>query len=418
MTTMDADELMRDRYRSFRVCSECIGDADLRAYITSSNGEPGCSFCNEEDAPTCTFLDFMDHVSACIDEGYDWAVDCLPWDSEEDKWLWGPVWDTYDLIFDELEIGFEREGNESLMDAMIDYLGPNEWCVKDPYGEDPLEALRHTWQEFCKLTKHRTRFFLDRWPPPSSNELGESPSPPTPAMMLYAIGDRINRMELFRAVRAGSTVYRARYCERDQWLRTPQELGPPPLERAVVANRMSPSGIVMFYAALDSQTALLETAVAPGRFAVGEFRVLRDLCLLDLTEVPDAPGFFASIPDSRPWGRVDARFFGELVRDLTRPIARDDRLHIEYIPTQVVTEYCRLSFHHEHNTSPLDGIVYPSARNFGRPALVLFAGREGVVGNESTGFGVRKEPWLELNGVEHFEGTESFRFSPIKVPYA
>ena len=177
--------------------------------------------------------------------------------------------------------------------------------------------------------------------------------------------------------------------------------------------RMSPPGIVMFYAALDSYTALAETAIAPGRFSVGEFRVGRFLRLLDLTKLPEVPGFFASTPDSQRWSRHDAQFFSELVDDLTRPIARDDRVHIEYIPTQVVTEYCRMAFHHEHGTPPLDGIVYPSARNSGRPAVVLFADRAAIVGIESDRTGSPGVPWLELIGVEHFEANASLHFSPI-----
>lgn len=72
----------------------------------------------------------------------------------------------------------------------------------------------------------------------------------------------------------------------------------------------------MFYADLDSQTALLETAAGWGRFAVSEFRLLRDLWLLDFTRLPDVPGFFASIPDSQPWNRRDAQFFSELADDM------------------------------------------------------------------------------------------------------
>ena len=136
--------------------------------------------------------------------------------------------------------------------------------------------------------------------------------------MLSAIGDRIQRFELVQDFPADRSVYRARYCKNDQDLRTPEELGPPPPERAVVANRMSPPGIVMFYAALDSETALAETATAPGRFSVGEFAVRRSLRLLDLTNVPAVPGFFDSIPDSQPWDRHDAQFFSQLVQDLTR----------------------------------------------------------------------------------------------------
>ena len=36
-------------------------------------------------------------------------------------------------------------------------------------------------------------------------------------------------------------------------------------------------------------------------------------------------------------------FLWKLSREISRPIARDDRVHIEYLPTQVVTEYLRTS---------------------------------------------------------------------------
>ena len=346
------------------------------------------------------------------------AANWLPWESGEGGWQLGKVWDTFDLMFDHLQIGVARDGSDALMGAMMDRLGHDDWCERDPVGEDPFEALRLGWHHFCALIKHRTRFFLDRWASPPSHESPASRADPTPAEMLSAIGDRILRMDLVQTFPAGRTVYRARHFEDDRFLRTAQELGPPSPERAVVANRMSPPGIVMFYAALDSETALLETATGAGRFAVGEFRVLRSLRLLYLTNLPAVPGFFASIPDSQRWGRLDARFFHELVRDFTRPIERDSRVHVEYIPTQVVTEYCRMAFHVEHDTDPLDGIVYPSARNSGRPAVVLFADRTAVVGIESVRPGSPDVPWLELMSVEHVEGTESSRFSPLEIPFA
>ena len=39
MNTMNPDQVLRDRYRSSWICRECVGDEDLRAYITSSDGE-------------------------------------------------------------------------------------------------------------------------------------------------------------------------------------------------------------------------------------------------------------------------------------------------------------------------------------------------------------------------------------------
>ena len=415
---MDVDNIRRDHYRDTRICRECVDEPDLRDFIAAADGEPGCSFCDEDDAPTCEFVDFMDHVRECVTAEYDWAANWLPWDSSEGGWQWDPVWDTYDLLFDELEIGFSREGAEELLNAMIDLLEQTDWCERDPFGGSRLEVSRLGWTRFCEVLTHSTRFFLDRWAPPPSDRDPGSRDLQSPANMLTEIGCRLLLMEVFQTLPADSTVYRARYCARDQFLRTPEDLGPPPRERAVVANRMSPPGIVMFYGALDPETALLETATAPGHFAVGQFRVLRDLRLLDLTALPDVPGFFVSIPDSQPWGRGDAQFFAELVRDLTRPVARDNRIHVDYIPTQVVTEYFRMAFHHEHETEQLDGIVYPSARNCGRPAVVLFADRKAVAGIEPELPGRSGTPWLELVSAEHFEGTESFRFSPREMPFS
>jgi len=184
----------------------------------------------------------------------------------------------------------------------------------------------------------------------------------------------------------------------------PGELGPPKCETAFVSNRMSPPGIVMFYGALDQQTALAETCKESGNYSVGRFRILRPLHVLDLTRVPEPPGFFAESLDSlREWGRHEALFFEEFVDDLTQPIERDDRVHLEYVPTQVVMEYFRRRFHRDLKTAPVDGVVYPSARHRGGLALALFCDRGQVAGiDDDEGlFGPSDEvPWLELVGAE------------------
>ena len=413
---MDMGDILRDRFRDSRICCECVEEPDLKQFIESAEGKPGCSFCEYDDAPTCDFLDFMEHVGECVWAEYDLAANNLSWDSREGGWQWGPVWSTYELVTDKLEIGLARNNGDKLLRAMVDCLGHDDWCRHNPYGERPLETLRYGWQHFCYLIQHRTRFFLDRWAPVRSDSSLGIRDQTTPAEVLSAIGERIQLMELYRELPAHSTVYRARYCKSDRLLTTPDELGPPPPERAVVANRMSPPGIVMFYAALDSETALAETISGPGKFSVGEFAVRRSLWLLDLTRVPAVPGFFESIPDSQPWNRYDAEFFKQLVEDLTKPIERDERVHIEYIPTQVVTEYCRMTFHDERGTMALDGIVYPSARDHGLQAVVLFADRSTVVGIEREGIDNSDAPWLELVGVDHFMATSPTQIVPLEPP--
>jgi hypothetical protein len=53
------------------------------------------------------------------------------------------------------------------------------------------------------------------------------------------------------------------------------------------------------------------------------------------------------------------------------------REHIDYGPTQVVTEWFRTAF--RHGGTILDGIIHPSTQNPGGHSLVLFVRRHSVI---------------------------------------
>lgn len=82
----------------------------------------------------------------------------------------------------------------------------------------------------------------------------------------------------------------------------------------------------------------------------------------------------------------------------------------------MVTEYFRTALHVEQNTEPIDGILYPGARNSGRPGVVLFANRTDVVGIKSDDHVSQDSPWPERIGVEHFEVMRSLDCKRIEVP--
>lgn len=85
------------------------------------------------------------------------------------------------------------------------------------------------------------------------------------------------------------------------------------------------------------------------------------------------------------------------IPELAKPIARDRSIHVEYIPTQVVTEYFRTAF--LHDGSPIDGIRYQSARHSGHCSLVLFADQEDLIdGAPSESLSADRERWIELTG--------------------
>ncbi len=70
-------------------------------------------------------------------------------------------------------------------------------------------------------------------------------------------------------------------------------------------------------------------------------------------------------------------------------------MHIEYVPTQVVTEFLRTTKLPE--VVKLDGILYRSSRRDGGISLVLFAERRNIQGASSDTW-PKPDPWLELVG--------------------
>ena len=78
---------------------------------------------------------------------------------------------------------------------------------------------------------------------------------------------------------------------------------------------------------------------------------------------------------------------------MSRPIARDDRIHVEYVPTQVVTEFLRSRVRRRRTV--IDGIKYPSSVLPGRASYVLFANQDHVVVEPPDGES-GETPWLKL----------------------
>jgi hypothetical protein len=132
----------------------------------------------------------------------------------------------------------------------------------------------------------------------------------------------------------------------------------------------------MTYVAQDENTALAET-MEPGdigrrrTFAVATFSLTRPIEVLDLSTSPPVPSVF----DSNAAPRRDAcLFLQHFATEISRPIVHDDRVHIDYIPTQVVTEYFREA--PALRKRGVRGLRFRSSRNPQGLSVVLFGGRE------------------------------------------
>jgi hypothetical protein len=227
------------------------------------------------------------------------------------------------------------------------------------------------WIMFRDIIKHNTRYVFFRLsnvknPDPCDLYQNESPH-----QILDRIADTAKLLSLFTTIKKESIFYRGVTYGEDEKdkIKLPDRVTSPPDNKAS-ANRMSAEGISIFYGAADKETVLAEIPHDNAYAVVAQFECLRDLLILDLTSLRDR-----SIPDYFDMEERDKRegliFLQELEKELTQPI-RDRNLNgnIEYVPSQVITEYFRHLY--KVDGSNIDGIAYRSAERENGVCYALF----------------------------------------------
>jgi hypothetical protein len=155
----------------------------------------------------------------------------------------------------------------------------------------------------------------------------------------------------------------------------------------------------MFYSAGDRETALTEV-LEPGDevASVGRFETDTSVWVVDLDRLPPVPSLF---DDDRRHLRAPLRFLHGFSHDFVKPIERNGREHIEYVPTQIVTEYFRHHFRVREGDD-IHGIAYTSARRAGGRCVLLFADGDQCYGSGETPRS-KARPGLELVSAEHIK---------------
>ncbi|HEX5276215.1 MAG TPA: HEPN-associated N-terminal domain-containing protein [Fluviicoccus sp.] len=354
------------------VCPECVSDYALQEHIKACAVSKSCSYCGKKSRRqiAAKFDDLSEAILNGLRSEYgDPYNEGVPWD--EGEWV-GDVIDSYDAIFEKAGLDVETE---ELRQDILTALGDHQWCQRDFYRLSPSKALQYGWRRFSSFIKHRARFVFLNVEDAALDSMDDDHIPVSSFLAIF--GSLVQRLNLVRVIPAGTWVYRLRIHDANTSLKSASELGSPPVEACVFPNRMSPAGISMFYGAFDKETCIAETYRPDGKHhngTFGHFKNLRDLVLLDLTKVPFTPSIFE--PCSRDT-RHNIAFLRGFIGDITMPVQKDGREHIEYVPTQVVSEYVRHVL--KIGDKPLDGIVYLSSRERGSAACVLFFDNEACV---------------------------------------
>jgi hypothetical protein len=354
------------------VCWKCFGDYAIQEFIKNEAKYLSCDYCERTSSrePIAAHInDVIGFILDGIETEWGDPANSMSWESKEGGYI-GEVTDIYSLLM-EIDLGID---NDELFDDIAKSIMQTEWCQIDPYGLTPQEEWYYDWNEFSDQLKHHVRYVFFNIP---QNEMGEHNIKKQPYEVLAKIGEIVNELDLIKNLsKKETTIFRCRNNNADENFTTVDELGPPSAHEAKYANRMSPAGIPMFYGSFDEQTAISETYDEDHEFTtVAAFDTLKSFRVLDLNNLPPIPSLFDQSDNYLRPARIFMHLF---LNDLSKPIDKKDRAHIEYVPTQVVTEYFR-HIYHDQNGEPINGILYPSSRHSGGVSCVLFIEKENCI---------------------------------------
>ncbi len=363
---LEADERGYGELGTF-VCEECVEDSFLKGVIRLAVNTKVCDYCGRKSkdpiaAPSSPVIDL---IAATINYYFAEPAEAgVPYEK-------GYLIDSKETneILDDL--GFECHV-EFFKDVASVF--NNEFWVPAAQGHwsssHPHEILHDSWMTFCLEVQHRTRFFI-----------GETDSPDdgfnlefAPKYLLPTLGRLVRDLNLVATLEQGQLLYRAREKPMEaKWTANGKTMGAPPPGRAR-AGRMNPAGISYLYLAFDKATAVSEVVRSPpANLVIATFDVIRDIRVLDLSALPKLPSIF---DDDRRMIREGLLFLDQFVNDISSPVVKDGKEHLDYVPSQVICEYFALIYT-AADTRGLDGLVYPSARLQGGRNLVLFPTKRG-----------------------------------------
>ena len=363
---------MEDEDRGFSLnpgkmaCLECFNDEGIWEFIISNPApvSANCSFCSgHAKSPNNSSLDdIIGHIFTRLNTIWEDPVNESPYNGRGGGYQ-HETFTTRDLLD-----YYELTDCENLCAEISNAILNENWSRRYYYSLTENETLTSAWKSFCSHIKHNSRyFFLDAQNHDYDKDQHDEINP------VEILGILAN-LFVEDTIPVNQSIYRARFDHDKANHNTKESLGRPPT-KAALPNRMSPSGISMFYGACELETAIAETYSKAGshsRAFWGQFTPKKRLRMIRLPSKIIIPSLFGS--EYKEQG--NKIFLTEFIADFTKRISTEGNHDsaIEYVPTQVVTEYIRHILKPSSGGS-YEGIIYPSSVNQ-KDAIVLFDDEE------------------------------------------
>lgn len=379
-----------------KICHDCIDEAYLKAEVKAKGTRIKCSYC-EDNAKGYTLKQLIDRIETAFLTHYERTPE------QPSEWEY-----MRQHVDKESSYYWTREG-EAVEDLLVDIVGISPIAASDiqralqhkhaGMGDDPgdyesefdSEAMYQSkgisdeswqtgWGNFERILKSESRYFSK-----------------TIEDYLKSIFDGIENYKTFYhrplITLAGpeeniKTLYRARTFQTEDKLLEAisypdKQLGTPPSIYAL-SGRMNAAGIAVFYGATNPETALAEVRPPVGSYvAVAQFEIVRELRLLNLTELSKASSE-GSIFDPNYSSRLEkALFLRSLSERMVMPVMPDHE-SFEYLPTQVIADFLA-----SQTDIVYDGIIFPSVQAAGSSINVVLFHKSARVANIDLPYGAR-----------------------------
>lgn len=402
LAIMEAEQTLNlESIEGRKVCTTCFADPHLAKVIADHADTNACDYCDDagEHVIAGPLTDVLEYMLPQIELEYASADQSLPRDPEtKERMFPEDEFGARDLLESYIGLELPKDYEGALMADIAGALPDQDWCLIDPLRSRHDEAIGISWDRFKTIVTHRRRFFfLQHEDKDLNDDLDWGEAAYTIPELLEKIAGFARDHGMIAGLKAGLTWVRVQKMGDGEHDFSARRMGPPPYERADMPNRMSPAGVPMFYGAANLATALAEVGNGPARFASGTFETLKDIMVLDVRKAPDVPSLF---DPQHAKDRSIALFMQAFIDDFRAPIDRENKGHVDYVPTQVVTEYFRTSVV-AAKKEPILGILYASTKN-GETALVLFAENEDVVDGPPDAE-PQGEQWLRMVGYKEVE---------------
>lgn len=346
------------------VCGKCVSDQFLARLVADNPASDSCSYCNAHGMIAAPFATVMDHIYDTVLHYYGDAEDVgVPVDGDGGGWALPDV-DLIDILT-ELDTEWSDELREDILHC-LEWKG-KYWVTRDWDLDNPAEALAYGWRAFTNTVLHKTRYLflsepVDEWDASRPDYIPVS-------NVLDTLGALVTNLNLVTRLDGGTVCYRA----RDGHYKEFSEVSVPPKDHAG-AGRMNPAGIPYLYVARDRETARRE--IKPEKqegYTLATLKTKTSLLLLNLADLPALPSIFALEKYNE---RHQLQFLYAFRQEIHQPVSKDGKEHVEYIPTQIISEFFRHRF--TYHGEKLAGIMFNSSQTDGKNVTLFVSNHEEV----------------------------------------